>query len=119
MALDLDADEEVLVDTRPSWLASLNMGFIIFALLIRYGNRLTITDKRAYKRKGIIRKNETFLQGADVRDVSMKQGIQGRIFRYGTVEISTAGQGDVEVSFSGVGSPSSVRDKANQLRDIN
>jgi len=118
MALDLDDDEEVLVDTRPSWLASLNMGFIIFALLIRYGNRLTITNKRAYKRKGIIRKNETFLQGEDVRDVSMKQGFQGRIFRYGTIEISTAGRGGSEISFSGVGSPTTVRDTANQLREI-
>jgi uncharacterized membrane protein YdbT with pleckstrin-like domain len=118
MALDIDDDEEVLIDTRPSWIASLNLGFLVFFLFLRYGNRLTITDKRVYKRKGIIRKNETFLKGEDIRDVSMKQGFQGRIFRYGTVEISTAGRGGSEITFSGLGSPSTVRDKANQLREM-
>jgi uncharacterized membrane protein YdbT with pleckstrin-like domain len=118
MGLDLDDDEEILIDTRPSWIASFNLGFIFLFWLVRYGNRLTITDKRVYKRKGIIRKNETFLRGEDIRDVTMKQGFQGRIFRYGTVEISTAGTGGSEISFSGLGSPSTVRDKANQLREM-
>jgi uncharacterized membrane protein YdbT with pleckstrin-like domain len=116
MALDTDSDEEILIDTRPSWLASLNYGFIIFALLVRYGNRLTVTNKRVYKRKGIIRKNETFIRAEDIRDINIKQGFQGRIFRYGTVNVSTAGQSGAEISFSGVGSTSSIRDTVNEIR---
>jgi hypothetical protein len=72
MALDTESDEEVLTDSRPSWLASLNKGFIILAPLIRWGNRLTVTNKRVYKRKGIIRKNETFIRAEDIRDVNLK-----------------------------------------------
>lgn len=116
MALDLETGEEVLIDTRPSWLASFNFGFVALFFLVRYGNRITITDRRAYKRKGIIRKNETIIQAEDVRDISMKQGFLGRFLRYGTIEISTAGRGGSEITFSGVGKPSEVREMANAMR---
>lgn len=121
MALNLDDDEEIKIDTRMSWIGSfLNLAAIItlsyMGWIQRFGTRYTVTNKRVYKRYGILRVDETIVRAEDIRDVSMKQGLISRMFRYGTVTIATAGTGGKEVSFTRVGNPSKVRDAIEEVR---
>lgn len=110
MALDIDPDETLLFDGRMSWVGSLlDPGVLatlgLWAIARRYGSRYTVTDKRVYRRFGIIRKDEDVIRVDDIRDVSMKQGYIGRLAKFGDVDISTAGRARIEVDFEKVDEP--------------
>ena len=121
MALDTARDEPILVDERMSWWGALfdpkalvTIGVWMF--VNRFGSRYQATDRRVYRRFGIISRNTNTIDFEDVRDIGVRQGILGRILSYGTVTVSTAGTGGVEIDFKKVKNPVGVQ---NRLQDIN
>jgi uncharacterized membrane protein YdbT with pleckstrin-like domain len=57
----------------------------------------TISDQRVLLRRGVIGKFSRSIGIGRVQDVSTSQGILGRVFDYGTVEIESAGKDGAEV----------------------
>jgi uncharacterized membrane protein YdbT with pleckstrin-like domain len=57
----------------------------------------TITDQRILQRRGLLGKYTRSIGIARVQDVSTAQGILGRLFDYGDVEIESAGKDGAEV----------------------
>lgn len=115
MALDTDPNEEIIWDSRMSWLGAIMdwKAFItlgLWALVNRYGSRYTVTDQRVYTRYGIVSKDENIIRHEDVRDVSLQQGIVSRILRYGNIGLSTAGTAGTETVFQKVSNPSGVQE---------
>lgn len=121
MALNTRSGEQVLLDTRMSWLgafldwkAILTLGF--WAFINRYGTRYQVTDQRVYRRFGIISKTENTVSKDDIREVELNQGIISRLLRYGTVRVSTAGTAGSEINFSKVGNPAGVQKQIENMR---
>ena len=54
----------------------------------------------------------------DIRGVWVRQGIAGRLFDYGKIEISTAGTDQVEISISGIASPRLIARYLDQKRMV-
>ena len=68
----------------------------------------TITDQRVLYRRGVLGKFTHSVGISRVQDVSTAQGILGRIFNYGTIEIESAGKDGADV-FTYVPNPESFR----------
>lgn len=121
MALQTRTGEEVVLDARMSWLGALldwkaiiTFGFWMF--INRYGSRYQVTDQRVYRRSGIISKAENTVNKEDIREVELRQGIISRLFRYGTVRVSTAGTAGSEIDFRKVGNPAKVQKRIENMR---
>ena len=63
---------------------------------------------RVAQRQGIIAKNTSEVQIADLRNVVANQGILERMFGLGSVGLSTAGQSDFEIQMRGIRGPQKV-----------
>jgi uncharacterized membrane protein YdbT with pleckstrin-like domain len=57
----------------------------------------TISDQRVLLRRGVIGKYSRSVGIARVQDVTTSQGLLGRVFDYGTVEIESAGKDGAEI----------------------
>jgi uncharacterized membrane protein YdbT with pleckstrin-like domain len=83
--------------------------FVILALLlglfvyldIQYiiwrSESYTISDQRVLLRRGVIGKFSRSIGIGRVQDVTTSQGLLGRVFDYGTVEIESAGKDGAEI----------------------
>ncbi len=121
MALNTDSDEKTVYDGRMSWIgafvdwkAIVTMG--VWGLFHRFRSRYTVTDKRVYRRYGIIRTDEAVVRVADVRNIEIEQGILQWVLAYGTVKISTAGNDGTAITFPKAGHPARVKRKLEQVR---
>ena len=110
------------------------LGFVISVLLIAavgigllilgwwwLGTRaaeLTITNKRTTQRTGLISKNTTEVLHRDVRNIQVSQSALQRIFGVGSLGISSSGQAGVEIQFSGVVDPDSVKALIDRHRGL-
>ena len=83
---------------------------IIWAILDRNRRFYKVTNKRVSIRSGIIGRATTEVEILDIRNVVMRQSVFDRIFGFGNVGISSAGTGQIEVTFAGVANPATVRD---------
>ena len=90
---------------------------IVLAFLDRLGKLFTLTNKRVLCKKGIFSREMHEVGTKDIRNINVKQGILGRMFGYGTVEIASAGTDGVEVSFVGISDPIRVRDLIRKEKD--
>lgn len=73
------------------------------------GTHLKVTDRRTTLRKGIFSKSITEVWHRDVRTVNLYQSFLQRIFGVGQIGVSSAGQGDVEISVSGLPDPDKIK----------
>lgn len=89
------------------WLFGL--GLIFFALaLIRYKTtELAFTNKRVIAKFGFISRYTVELNIAKVESIQVEQGILGRIFNYGTLVIS--GAGNPQAPIIGISKPMAFR----------
>lgn len=69
-----------------------------------------MTNQRVTLRKGILSKNINEVYHSDVRNVKVNQNLFQRMFKVGTIGISTAGQSDVEILVSGIPHPEKVKE---------
>ena len=68
-----------------------------------------ITNKRVISKKGLISRNVAEMNLGSIEGVNLKQGIFGRIFNFGSINIS--GRGTSNVEFSEVDKPVEIRKK--------
>ena len=100
-------------------LSLVGIGLIILLVwyLRCYGTRLTITNKRTTLRKGILSKEINEVYHRDVRNVRLSQTFLQRVFGVGSLEISSAGQADVEIAVSGMPDPEKMKAIIDEHRD--
>lgn len=85
--------------------------FLALGVLIRrLGLGYTVTNQRAVLSEGLVTKRTNEVELADIRNVTVEQGILGRIFGFGDLGISSAGGGGIEIVFQSVQGPERVKE---------
>lgn len=122
-------EEQVLYTSAPAMFLNSPVIFILCLLLVVIGwiilfvwwlrttnTRLTVTNERVALQTGIfaINRREVFL--SDIRSVQISQSFWQRIFRIGTVEVSSAATGDAEISIEGIPNPYKVKQFIDEHR---
>ncbi|MEM9416289.1 MAG: PH domain-containing protein [Planctomycetota bacterium] len=69
---------------------------------------LTVTTQRSVWARGIINRQTSEVQHDDIRNIQVSQTIIERFVGAGTVAISSAGQGDMEIVVKGVPNPAVI-----------
>lgn len=83
----------------------------------RYGaTAYEITPESVVARHGIISRNVTRIRIADIRTLSLRQSLLGRLLNYGSVLIGTADTGGTELTMRDVTSPSALVELIESLR---
>ena len=88
---------------------------LVWSLKCR-GTTLTITNRKTVFRKGLLSKYTTEVYHSDVRNVMVNQSFLQRLFKVGTIGISSAGQSGVEIGVDGLSNPDQIRDLINKYR---
>lgn len=70
--------------------------------------RLTVTNRRTILREGILDRRTNELRHEDILNVQVSQGFAERIFGVGTLELSSAAQGGVEITVKGLPNPARI-----------
>ncbi|MFB6191564.1 MAG: PH domain-containing protein [Candidatus Nanohaloarchaea archaeon] len=102
--LTLDEDEEVLWSGNPKLQRLIGFTFTDYV----------VTDQALYRKSGIFSRNVQKIGYDKVQNTSFSQGILGKAFGYGNVEISTAGGSGVEMRFRAVSGPKEVQELVNR-----
>lgn len=126
----LIADEKVVYEAKTSvWsmLPLLILGFLLlfamglgllfwFAAFIRYKTtELAFTNKRVIAKFGFISRRTVELNLSKVESVQVNQGILGRIFNFGTLIIS--GAGNPQAPIPGISDPMAFRRYFMEFQD--
>ena len=107
---NLMKDEKIIDVAKVHWM-DLMWGILFFWLLFIpllsaisriFSTELAVTTHRAVGKQGLIRRHAIDLTLDKVQNVTIDQGIFGRIFNYGSVRVTTAG--DV-ANFTGIAQP--------------
>jgi membrane protein YdbS with pleckstrin-like domain len=95
------------------------LGLLILGVwwLRTWSREIVVTPRRLRKRTGILSKATTELEHRDVRNVQVEQGPVGRMMGTGTVRVSSAGQGGIEIEIAGVEAPEEIRDLLYEQRE--
>ncbi|MCU4973982.1 PH domain-containing protein [Halobacteria archaeon AArc-m2/3/4] len=122
--LVLESDEEILWSGEPellgyAWLFAMGIvlipvfgiGIVIIAstYLSLKNTAYVITTESVFKKTGILSRKITDIGHENIQDTGYKQGIVGRYYEFGTVQISTAGGSGVEMSLAYVPDPLNVQ----------
>jgi uncharacterized membrane protein YdbT with pleckstrin-like domain len=125
--------ETTLLQTNPAMFRESPMLFIVCVLGIPVGlgllalgiwwvatkaALLTITDKRTIVRRGLLSKNTNEVLHRDIRNIRVSQTFLQRVFGAGRIEISSSGQGDIEIRFDGVKDPDAVKAMIDRYREL-
>lgn len=89
--------------------------FLIKALLYRSSTELAITTHRVIVKVGWIKRNTMELNHARIESFNIHQTITGRIFDFGTIEVSGTGSGVTRVP--NIVSPLQFRKEAMSISD--
>ena len=76
----------------------------------------TILPEVITARLGLVSRSVVQVRVADIRGMSFRQGLLGRIFGYGDVVIGTAATADAELVMRSVSSPAALVDEIDALR---
>ncbi|MFB6283227.1 MAG: PH domain-containing protein [Halobacteria archaeon] len=120
--LRLDDDESVEYPGEMSWaMAMLQWKTVIILgiygiLLKKIGTEYTVTNRRVYRRYGILSKDTSVARHDVITDVRVSQSLIARLVGSGMVKFNTAGADSYEITFGGVTSPESVRSKFRELK---
>lgn len=92
----------------------------VVVLLIWYwsvrNEKLTIIDDQIYYEQGIFSKHRSQINISDIRNIRVYESLVNRIFGVGTLGISTAGQGNIEIEIAGVKDVIHLRNMINERR---
>lgn len=83
-----------------------------------HGSMLTITNKRAIERDGLLTKNISEVLHDDIRNVQTHQTFRQRLLGIGDIGISSAGQEDFEIQVRDVPNPGKLRDIIDLYRPL-
>lgn len=121
--------EETLLIINPAMFRGEPVGFIICVALIPLGigivllllwwlqcrfTTYTITNLRTIAQTGILSRNTNEVRHIDVRNLQVNQDVFQRMFGFGSVAISSAGQSDIELTMVRVENPHKIADIIRQ-----
>jgi uncharacterized membrane protein YdbT with pleckstrin-like domain len=100
----------------------MGIGVLSVGLLIRWwikvlATKLTVTNERTMVRRGLLSRHTNEVWHDNVRNVQVYQSLMQRVFSVGRVQISSAGQAEVEIDVSGLPHPQRIREVINQHRE--
>lgn len=125
-------DFDFFYDSHPSMFKNNPILFVLSVLLVPVGigvivlfiwwlqvkgTRITIDKKKTLLRKGILSKQINEVYHQDVRNTKVSQSFFQRMFDVGTLSVSSAGQGDMEVSVAGIPDPYRAKKIINDNRN--
>lgn len=106
-----------------AWAALILFGWLIVGLIyfiyemIRLiTTEFAVTDRRLVKKTGFIAANVDQMSLEAIEGASMKQGVIGRIFGFGNLEIE--GRGEGEVDFPTMAAPAKFLKAVNEARRL-
>lgn len=115
--------EKTEFEAHPAMFRNNPIGFILLVCLFPIGifilpywwlkclgTTLTITNKKTTLRIGILSKNTNEVYHSDIRNVQVNAGMFQRIFGVGTIGISSAGTGDIEIAVAGIPNPEKAKE---------
>lgn len=102
--LTVDVDEEIVWNGNPKLQRLVGFTFTDYVL----------TDQALYRKSGIFSRNVQKIGLDKVQNISFNQGILGKMFGYGNIDISTAGGSGVEMRFLGIDDPKTVQETINK-----
>jgi len=127
------ASERVLIEVHPAMFRSKPLLFIVFILLSPVfgagvicllawwlqcrAATLVVTNVRTTIRRGILSKSTNEVRHKDARNIKVSQSLGQRIFGVGTLQVSSAGQSDIEIKFVGLPDPQKVADLIRQYQN--
>jgi uncharacterized membrane protein YdbT with pleckstrin-like domain len=92
--------------------AAVGGGVFVLVLIVGYLKRLgthyVVSNERLHIRRGLISKHIQETRLERVQNVNTNQSVIERILQIGTVDFDTAGTGDSDFAFKGVGQPEKV-----------
>ena len=128
--LSLDDDEDLVWSGQPRlksilpvvifgipFIAAAGLGIVII-LGAYYSVKNTdyvVSDEGLYVKKGVLSRSVQKIKFDKVQNISFSQGILGKRFGYGSIEISTAGGSGVEMRFRSIDNPREVQDRITSL----
>lgn len=94
------------------------VGFVVYFIewLKVRATRLIVTTERTTLQTGILDKTTNEVRHSDVRNVLVTQGFMQRVFGVGAIELSSAGQSDVEIAVKGIPDPQRVAEVIREHR---
>lgn len=102
--LSLDESEEVL------WKGNPKIQRILGIKITDY----VVTNRGLYRKAGLFSRSVKKVDFNKVQNISFSQGILGKKFGYGNVEISTAGSSGIEMMYAGIENPKNVQEMINK-----
>ena len=102
--LSLDEDEEILWNGNPKLQRLIGFVFTDYV----------VTSDGVYRKTGILSRDVQKIGFDKIQNTSFSQGLLGRMFGYGNVDISTAGGSGIEMRFRGVSDPDAVQTQINK-----
>lgn len=123
--------EDVLYEEHPSMFRNQPIWFVVTCLLCLVGvglfifltwylkckgTTLTVTTDRTSCRRGILSKSVTEVWHQDIRNVQLDQTFFQRLLDVGSIGISSAGQGGLEIEVSGIPRPDHVKELIDNHR---
>jgi len=124
--LSLDKEEEVLWSGEPimkSIYPAILTGVVLFPLapfiiipayLYKKNTDFVVSSEGLYKKTGVLSRNVQKIGFDKVQNISFSQGVFGKYFGYGNVEISTAGGSGIEMRFGSIEDPKEVQQLINR-----
>lgn len=122
-----------LYEQHPRMFKSNPVGFILSILLVaafglgavilliwwlRVKNTVIIIDaEKTILRKGVLSKQTNEVYHSDVRNIQVFKSFFQRMFDVGSLQVSSAGQGSMEISITGVPKPAEAQSIINDHRD--
>lgn len=102
-------------------LLTVTAGFWLFVALpywvmVKLGRRLVIDDEYVRWQTGVLSKNLREIHTDDVRSIKVNQGLAGRMWNIGDIEISSASGMDDQIVVRGIGNPERIRQILRQRR---
>jgi len=117
--------EKMEFEAHPAMFRNNPIGFILSVLLIPtgigifilpywwlkcLGTTLTITNKKTILRIGILSKNTNEVYHSDIRNVQVSASMFQRMLGVGTIGISSAGTGGIEIAVAGIPNPEKAKE---------
>ena len=98
-------------------LAAFGLGLLLILgiMIHRKSIRYTITNRRIVMEKGIIGTHRDEIDIHHIRNITMRQTLQAKLLRYGTVMVGTSGTADYEVILENVNRP---LETVNLIKDL-
>jgi uncharacterized membrane protein YdbT with pleckstrin-like domain len=126
--LSLDDDEQVLWDGEPLMksiypalvigiplsFVGIGIPIVVSAYLNIKNTDFVVTTQGLYKKTGVFSRSVQKIGFDKVQNISFSQGVFGKQFGYGNIEISTAGGSGIEMRFRSIEQPKQVQQLINK-----